>query len=79
MNVLYIMDGCSVWAQAMNHFYLKEIDYKAVNILKETSSRKDSMDLIGEVYTPSLVNDRKSGRGGYSHSQKHTCKLEYTF
>ena len=63
MNVLYIMDGCSVCAQAMNHLYLKEIDYKIVNVLKETSARKDFKDLIGEVYTPSLVNEKEIWKG----------------
>ncbi|MGP4077779.1 glutaredoxin family protein [Halobacillus sp. K22] len=64
MNVLYIMDGCSVCAQAMHHLNQKEIEYKLVNILEENSARKDLKDLIGEVHTPVLVNDKGIWKGG---------------
>lgn len=58
MNILYMMDGCPICAQAIQHLNEKDIPFKRINILEKSSARNELKELIGEVYTPVLIHEK---------------------
>ncbi|KGP71763.1 glutaredoxin family protein [Pontibacillus yanchengensis] len=63
MNILYMMDGCTRCHKAKKYLEAKGTPFTEINILEEPHTASTLMELIGEVYTPVFVTDKKILKG----------------
>ncbi|WP_243385267.1 glutaredoxin family protein [Bacillus kexueae] len=59
-NTLYMMDGCSKCAKAINHLKTNGIPYIKVNVLGNIKAQKHLKQIVGEIYTPVFQMDNGS-------------------
>ncbi|MBN8235364.1 glutaredoxin family protein [Halobacillus kuroshimensis] len=63
MNVLYIMNGCPLCAEAVRHLKEEKYPFEAVSILEDPQARRKLKETIGEVYTPVLSHHGRMTKG----------------